>query len=387
MIEFNYENQELNASSKVVAFLFAILLFFRCMPYYFWYIEDISRITCSILIPLICISYLKFDKWNFVILIIFSLSFIFLGIARGNNFISFVNILALSLIPLLKRNFIITVFNILKYILSFFLLLSLLNLLFVVLFNIPPFDVINPVNILKDYKYNAYLFLVTPTNPIHQYRFYGIFDEPGVVGTFAAIFLFTDNFKIKGWQNITLFISGILSFSLFFFVVFLVFNLINFKNKYLPLVLFLIILFYFVTYDFLYDYIWWRFEWDFYKGAFAGDNRVSINVKEAIEESFLSYNYFFGHFNNYLDYFQGEASIYVLIYYYGALFVYTNIIGYVVLAYKHLKKRIYIFLTTILFLIMIVYQRPGLFNHIYVFLFTAIINIISYRIDVDKHER
>lgn len=374
-MKYNSEIDSISASSKIVATLLAILLFSRCLPYFLWNIEDISRITCSILIPLICIPYLKFDKWNFAVFLIFLLSFIFLGISRENDFISLANILTLSLIPLLKRNFVITVFHYFKYIFTIFLLLSLVNFLLVLLFDIPASGIIEPINSLKSYQYNTYLFLIVPTETQYQFRFHGLFDEPGVIGTLSAIFLFTDKFKIKGWKNFILFVGGFLSFSLFFFIIVLVFKAIASKIKHLPLFIITIFIVYFSTYNLLYDYIWWRFEWDFYKTGLMGDNRTNETIKMAIAESMFSYNYFFGHKIDFPNHFLGEASIYVTIFRYGILFVFTNIIGYIVLAYKYLKKEKYILLITILFVILTFYQRPGLFDHVYIFLVTAIIKM------------
>ena len=45
-------------------------------------------------------------------------------------------------------------------------------------------------------------------------RFCGVFREPGVVGTFSALLLCAENFKLRWkWQNIVLIIAGIISFS------------------------------------------------------------------------------------------------------------------------------------------------------------------------------
>ena len=49
-------------------------------------------------------------------------------------------------------------------------------------------------------------------------RFCGVFREPGVVGTFSALLLCSERFRIKkDWRNIVLLISGCISFSLAFY--------------------------------------------------------------------------------------------------------------------------------------------------------------------------
>lgn len=50
-----------------------------------------------------------------------------------------------------------------------------------------------------------------------DYRITGIYDEPGRLGTLAGLFLICEEFKIKNnWQNMVIFVSGLLSFSLAF---------------------------------------------------------------------------------------------------------------------------------------------------------------------------
>ncbi|MDR3501940.1 MAG: hypothetical protein P4L79_05090 [Legionella sp.] len=48
-------------------------------------------------------------------------------------------------------------------------------------------------------------------------RLSGIYDEPGTVGTFAALFLAMSCFK-RGWKNTLIFLAGILSFSAAFYI-------------------------------------------------------------------------------------------------------------------------------------------------------------------------
>ncbi|MBB6287765.1 hypothetical protein FBY10_1011046 [Pseudomonas sp. SJZ103] len=50
------------------------------------------------------------------------------------------------------------------------------------------------------------------------YRFFGFFDEPGALGTFAALLLAADRFNLKSRSNLIIFISGILSLSMAFFI-------------------------------------------------------------------------------------------------------------------------------------------------------------------------
>lgn len=87
-----------------------------------------------------------------------------------------------------------------------------------------PYRVINALNTLKSYDYMAYAFFVMPSKTFDILpRFFGMYDEPGVVGTIAGAILMTRQFNFKKWINIPIFIAGILSFSLFFYVIFAIY--------------------------------------------------------------------------------------------------------------------------------------------------------------------
>ena len=188
-----------NKSDNIVALLVALLIYFRTMPYFLWGIEDISRISCSILIPFFSFKYLSFNKRNWLVFIIFSLSFFLVGILRGSDVFRVINLVLLAFIPILKIDFSLKVFNYFKSIFSILLIFSILVYLIVIITNWKTTDIIEPINTLKDYKYFKYPFLVLPNNfstVIANMRFNAMFDEPGVVGTFAGLFLIIDKFHL-----------------------------------------------------------------------------------------------------------------------------------------------------------------------------------------------
>lgn len=91
-----------------------------------------------------------------------------------------------------------------------------------------PYSDLEPANKNKEITYKLYPFLVVYNNPrlpFQLFRFCFIFDEPGVVGTVAAMLLMTYKYKLNKWQNIIIALSGVLSFSTFFFVISFVFIL------------------------------------------------------------------------------------------------------------------------------------------------------------------
>ena len=75
------------------------------------------------------------------------------------------------------------------------------------------------------------------------FRMCGMYDEPGVVGTISALLLVGDNFNLKrNLKNILLLIAGILSLSLAFIVIIVLYILLK-KRFYKKAFIFLIIMF------------------------------------------------------------------------------------------------------------------------------------------------
>lgn len=96
-----------------------------------------------------------------------------------------------------------------------------------------------------------------PWNDIYRsLRMCGVYNEPGVVGTFCAMFLCAENFQLKkNWKNIILLIGGILSFSLAFYSMILVYifwRAVNINRKYGAIIIGIVIA-YFVFINIRFD--------------------------------------------------------------------------------------------------------------------------------------
>ena len=72
-----------------------------------------------------------------------------------------------------------------------------------------------------------YPFLVQPA-ALPFIRFYGPFDEPGVVGTICGLMLCINRMNFRDYKSIILLVAGLLSLSLYFFIVIGVYSIFHF---------------------------------------------------------------------------------------------------------------------------------------------------------------
>ncbi|MDE5833987.1 MAG: hypothetical protein K2H26_00545, partial [Ruminococcus sp.] len=89
-----------------------------------------------------------------------------------------------------------------------------------------PHSTIAPANPLKEAftEYDKYPFLVMCRSyGLYQPRFEGYFDEPGIVGTICAVLLTTKKFDLKDKYTWSILFAGLLSLSLFFYVIMLIY--------------------------------------------------------------------------------------------------------------------------------------------------------------------
>lgn len=91
-------------------------------------------------------------------------------------------------------------------------------LIHVFIFELPTYGTID-ISEMKGAAYvlnNHFLFLTY--DGLDFFRFYSVFDEPGVLGTLSAFILFGNRFNMKRWQNIVILLGGIFTYSMAFYV-------------------------------------------------------------------------------------------------------------------------------------------------------------------------
>lgn len=361
------------------AIVVAIVLLIFTRPYFVWGYINNNYFTLPLLVlaGLIELHNTDFKSKKTVILfflwLILVITYIFL---QGSNILGILTFLPIIFIPFTKELFTRRVFECFLYLYASLVGISLVVYFSSLLGILSPYKTIHPLNILKDGLYYVYPLMVTRSV---DFRFYGIFDEPGVVGTLSALLIVANNFKMKDWRTYILIISGVISFSLFFYTIFVLYLIIRFFNKKeFSKILILassIGLLYILTKDTIYyELIWRRFEWDSSSGDFVGDNRMHSAGGAGVFYSLVGTDQFWYGVENrehYLSLVEGTSSFLNVIALYGMLFSLGYLLFFHLYAFAFVKNIRYIALFALIFLGTI-YQRPDIFEIYMLFLFAYI---------------
>jgi hypothetical protein len=301
-------------------FLLGSIIFLSLMPFFIWNYGLNLFLGINSLFFFLGRKHIKkkisFSTWVSFIFFIFLFAFtIFEDRITLITFYKYLTHVFILFFLFLNENFVVRVYRSFKIILSYSLLLSFF-LYILVLFNLfqIPIYYIKPLNSLKEFDYLVYFFLTSiDTIDLINIRFFGIFDEPGVVGTITGLILYIERFNFKDKKNIIFFLSGFFSFSLFFFFItasFFVLREKNFRSLFFYFFLFLIYN-YTRSNDTLNDLIWSRF--NIIDGWVMGDNRASETLANQFSTFLSSSDLFFGRGTEYtLQYSEGSSS-YILV--------------------------------------------------------------------------
>lgn len=372
---------------RIIPFIAGLLLFLLMEPYFMWSLQmyQFYLVTIPLLLIFACnVKLMNLD--NLVMFAFFAFILLLASLCNNSNIFGIISMVSLVFIPFVSTTVSTRAYKYYKLIYTTILVTSMIVWL-LILFGLPiPRNVIPALNSLKDYDYFAYPFLVIPhrldfsIEVIYgSLKFHGPFDEPGVIGTISLLMLFIDDFKLNNIQNRILLISGMLTFSLFFYLASFcyIFYLILLKNNkiYGFIIIFSFLTFYIVTKenDFMKQMLWNRMEWNNDEKTISGNNRSD----EALDDYFASIRgtsiYFWGTSNNkLLEDFSGSASYKNAILTFGILTCGLYVIFFFIFAYKQIGIRKELLLFAVLFLLTL-YQRPGLFSINYIFLFMTFI--------------
>lgn len=368
----------------------AIILYLAIPPSFLWHVSASFFIIFVYILLLASFVVLKqpinVKKLQFAILL--SLLYFYIAVKDGATLIG---IAIKSLIPFIllyngqscKR----VINNFIK-IYSLCMIPSLLVYCLVVLCGVElPFSNVEALNSVKTYTYRQYPFLVTTDNILSPgyYRFMSWFDEPGVVGTISGTLLIIKGGGLKSWDSWVLFLSGLLSFSLAFFII-LCTNVLMFQSLREKMILgcligLMVILFY--NNGIVNELLFQRLNVE--DGTWSGDNRTTAQMESFMKTYIFSEKFLWGYGNfyahNVVNY--GGASYKDLLIDYG-LFGFGLLCCFTIVhAYSRLGLSKQFFLYVFIW-IAIIYQRPFITS---IFYFVLLYFPVSYLEELKKEAR
>lgn len=96
--------------------------------------------------------------------------------------------------------------------------------------HLPVFSV-EPLNDAKQYYYISHIFFLQDSNALTDFaRFNSYYEECGVIGSMVALFLFSHGERMPLWVKLLYILTGFMTFSLFFYVMFLLYIIISAKG-------------------------------------------------------------------------------------------------------------------------------------------------------------
>lgn len=348
---------------NIFALIFSVLLFIFTKPYFIWDYELLDRISVFLIILIALFNARSISRSDLFILPFFLFYIVYFSYSNKSNVLGYLANFCLIFILLIRKDKALLFFRYFKNLFCISLFLSLLIYTLIVFFNIDiSYNSILPLNPLKEFNYSQYPFLVS-ARPLgisnFNIRFSGMFDEPGVIGSLAVVFLLVDRFNLKSKQNIILLISGLLSFSLYFYLSIIAYILYLVSVKYRILIIFLCFLLYSITIkiEAVNTLVWDRIAIE--DGNLTGDNRSSDALDGAYENFIKSDDLFWGKGLEYaLRFTDGSSSYKLFLLAYGLIFSVTVFLAFSLYGYFNIKKLKHVIIYLFLILSML-YQRPG----------------------------
>lgn len=382
---------------KPVSVILAILLFVTMQPYFVWGImKYMTYIQIAMLLIFMANIRINENKQLFLF-VFFAISLLIIPIYHQNNISGIVSFVLIAAVPFLKDELFKGTYQVFLKIYTITISISMIVWVLYLL-RIPlPYNQIDPLNSLKQWEtYYQYPMLIVSlkfdSGIFSLIRFFGIYDEPGVVGTASLLLLYINKFNYKKISNIILLLSGIISFSLFFYVGlfayhgYKIFRKDTSKRSKLIFTGIAVGMIFFITFnEAAYDILGVRFAYDEQKKSFAGDSRATDDLKYYINEIRGTTTYFFGDTQQNVENYSDSAGYRNEILRYGALYLFCFIFFIIKYTYNYTRNDKEQFWTSLAMFFMCLYQRPGIVVPIFIFLYCAL-SKISYLQNKEEYE-
>ena len=364
-------------------FVTASLLFLFLKPYFVWDLFHAKYASLLLTTILACLFAVHLDLKSNANKLLFFMFFSVIALSSfliGQNVIGLAFSLIVCVIPFGKTSFyhktfdcFLTIYAVIIGISGIVWILSLTGM-------IAPYKVIAPLNDLKQISYSVYPLMVKQNDFLSFFRFYGPFDEPGVVGTISALILFAGKFNLKDKRNLVIFITGFFSLSFFYIITVALYGVIYsvFVAKNRKMSLLIILAFgglYLGTMNnpVMQETLWERFKWNEEEQKFAGDNRFSDAGNDYISSIRGTREYFWGvdNYEEYYRYVEGSASFKSVIARFGIVTFILYVLFFTLYGWNK-KESVMAFLLYVFAFLSTIYQRPQIFSPEYLFLFSSI---------------
>jgi len=253
--------------------IIALCIFLSLQPWFTWFDTKIMNYLLGIIMFFASYKYLSyaFSKQNSNIILFFiaCMTYFFIGGTKYSGF---------SLFPLLPLLFLLlpdykklSSFELFVKIYAYVVFIGIFTYLIRFLVDLPSFK-INALNTLKGVKYDVYIFDVSMPQFLFP-RYMSVFDEPGVVGTISALLISYKKITLKNFTEFAILLSGLLSFSLAFYIILFLNVAYNFKYVYSKIFFLFLGLFLIVGEAGVFDtYLFSRLQ--IVDGKLSGDNRT-----------------------------------------------------------------------------------------------------------------
>lgn len=396
---------------NIFHYTYALLAFFSMSPYYVWstyrsgIMSSLPQLLGVLSIAIMFFNLLKGKKLTSKYLLV-GISIFAIGIYQrfiGMNFDSIVAVIKAiaSIITISLFFFIDEVdrYKIYSIFVRIFALSLVSSIIVWAIINIGidlPYKILETsqegkVSLGRFYQHYPGAIFLANSSGIYN-RLSGVFDEPGVIGTFSALFLAAEKFEFKNkWYTKLILIAGITSFSLAFYILMLVGISVKYYKRGVKKFLFImiiviLILFVIVNIEidnpFFKEYIQDRI---FTENSIIVSNRTKrtfdSEFNKFLKSSSLEVIFGNGHEASKSNpLLRGASSYKMLIYDYG-FFGFILLILWLVITSMRLNKFNKDYLILLSVFLVSIYQRPYIFNEYYlVVLFGgyASIKMINY---------